>query len=189
MSVTMSTVRTMNRCWLVAGALVAAAPSVSCGATFPRQTFAEDGRGNDPWLEGARCDSGSSDDAAVRVEQVEAGTGKVVGVGETVRVHYVASLPNGSVVRDTHNDGAPVELIIGSTKIICGFEKALIGMRAGEQRRAYVPWHLGFGEAGKPPEIEPRTDLVFVIDLFLPASAAVQNGSPPENPAMRQRPR
>jgi hypothetical protein len=30
---------------------------------------------------------------------------------------------------------------------------------------------------------------VFVIDLFLPASAAVQNGSPPENPAMRQRPR
>jgi len=31
----------------------------------------------------------------------------------------------------TRVDGAPIEIFIGSTKIICGFEKALMGMRAG----------------------------------------------------------
>lgn len=180
--------RTTIHILLLAATIVAGSSSVSCGATFPRQTFAEDARGPDPWLEGDRCDPGPSDDGDLRIEQVEPGTGAVVGAGETVRVHYVARLPNGTVIRDTRNDGPPVEIIIGSTKVICGFEKALIGMRAGEQRRVQVPWRLAFGEAGKPPDVGPRTDVTFVIDLFLPSLAEVRTGGPPENPAMRPRP-
>jgi FKBP-type peptidyl-prolyl cis-trans isomerase FkpA len=166
-------------------AFVAASLSLSCGAaTLPRETTANDARIDDPWLEGGeRCGAGSQDDTGVVLEEVEAGTGKAVGDGQEVRVHYVAKLPNGSIIHDTRQGGAPIEIVIGSTKIICGFEKALLGMRAGAQRRATVPWRLAFGEGGRPPEVPPRTNLTFVIDLFLPAVTDLENGAPPRNPA------
>jgi peptidylprolyl isomerase len=98
-------------------------------------------------------------------------------------VHYVARLPDGSIVHDSHDEGRAAEIVIGSTKTICGFERGLIGMRPGEQRRILVPWSLAFGESGRPPEIPPHADLVFVVDLFLPADVVNQHGMPPANPA------
>jgi FKBP-type peptidyl-prolyl cis-trans isomerase len=158
---------------------------VSCGgAPFPRDTTAANTRADDPWLEGGKlCSEALPGEAGLRVETLEVGSGKIVGAGETVRIHYVARSPDGKVVHDTHADGPPIEIIIGSTKILCGVERALTGMRAGEQRRVSVPAALAFGDAGKPPTIEPRTDLVFVIDLFLPADPTLDNGSSPVRPA------
>jgi peptidylprolyl isomerase len=118
----------------------------------------------------------------LRIETTEAGTGKVVGDGESVRIHYVARLPDGTVLHDTRQNGAPIEIVIGSTKVVCGVEKALTGMRAGEQRRVSVPWQLAFGEAGKSPEVPARTDLVFLIDLYLPADPTLEHGSGPVRP-------
>jgi FKBP-type peptidyl-prolyl isomerase-like protein len=168
---------------LLAATLLAAPLGLSCGgATFPRETVADNARADDPWLEGERCAADFHDDTGLRVEVLEAGSGKVVGEGESVRVHYVARLPNGTVVHDTRKDGPPLEIMIGSAKIICGFERAMLGMRAGEQRRVFVPWRLAFGEAGKPPDVQPQTDLIFVIDLYLAADPALVGGSPPVNP-------
>jgi hypothetical protein len=167
-----------------ASAMLVAVLALSCGGgSFPRDTTAADGRADDPWLEGGeRCVPGSHDDTGIRIESIEAGTGKAVGDGETVRVHYVARLPDGTVVHDTRSDGSPIELIIGSTKIICGFERALVGMHAGEQRRVSVPWRFAFGESGKLPAVPARSDLVFVIDLFLPADPSLEHGSGPARP-------
>jgi hypothetical protein len=146
-----------------------------------RQTTATNTRGEDPWLAGERCTAETRGDPAPRIEVLSEGTGDPVGAGLTVRVHYIATMA-GAVVHDTH-DGLPSEIVIGTTNTICGFERALIGMRPGEQRRVSVPWSLAFGESGKPPAIPPRTDLVFVIDLYLPANATMERGGPPSNPA------
>ena len=100
----------------------------------------------------------------------------------TVRVHYVASLADGTVLHDSHEGNVPSEIIYGSTKTICGFERALDGMSPGEQRRVRVPWSLAFGENGRPPEVPARADSVFVIDLYLPADVVMENGSRPVNP-------
>jgi FKBP-type peptidyl-prolyl cis-trans isomerase len=121
------------------------------------------------------------------VEVLAAGTGEPIGPGFTVRIHYVAALANGTIVHDTHEDGTPSEIILGSTKVICGVERALLGMRPGEQRRVVVPWSLAFGEAGRPPQIPPRADLVFLIDLYLPANLVVDHGAPPANPSVGPR--
>jgi len=101
--------------------------------------------------------------------------------GTTVRVHYVATLPDGKVVHDSEN--MPSEIIIGSSKVFCGLERALSGMRPGEQRRAVVPWQLAFGEEGHAPEVPPRTDVTFVLDLYLPADVSNDHGYHPVNPA------
>jgi len=174
-----------NNC---APAVVALSLAVGCGgANFPRETFADNSRSDDPWLEGPRCAADSHDDPGLRFEVVEAGSGRVVGDGDSVRIHYVAERPNGTVLHDTHRGGQPIEIMIGSTKIICGVEKALVGMRAGEQRRVFVPARLAFGESGKLPDVDPQTDLVFLIDLYLPAEPVLPGGSPPLNPAGRGR--
>ena len=110
--------------------------------------------------------------------------GKVAVDGETVRIHDVARLPDGATVHDTASDGLPVEIIIGSTKVICGFERALLGMHAGGERHATVPWRLAFGAEGRPPDVPPRTDVTFVVDFFVPADPSQDQGSGPVRPAM-----
>jgi len=147
-----------------------------------RQTTASNTRGEDPWLAGERCTPETPADPAPRVEVLAEGTGAPVGAGTTVRVHYVATMAS-AVLHDSHDGNLPSEIVIGSTNTICGFERALLGMRPGEQRRVSVPWSLAFGEMGRPPEVPPRTDLVFVIDLYLPANAVTERGLPPSNPA------
>jgi hypothetical protein len=147
-----------------------------------RQTTASNTRGEDPWLEGEPCTPDTPADPAPRVEVLAEGTGAPVGPGTTVRVHYVATMA-GAVVHDSHEGNLPSEIVIGSTHTICGVERALLGMRPGEQRRVSVPWQLAFGEMGRGPAIPPRTDLVFVIDLYLPANTVMDRGPPPVNPA------
>ena len=117
-----------------------------------------------------------------RIEVLAEGIGDPVTTGATVRVHYVATLANArrSTTRTTGN--IPSEIILGSTKLMCGFERGIVGMRAGEQRRVFVPSALAFGEEGRPPEIEPNADIVFVIDLYLPADVVTSHGSRPTNP-------
>lgn len=166
--------------------LIAAGLAASCaGASFPRETHASTALSDDPWLQGEGCGADAQEGSDLRIEDLEAGSGRRVERGETVRVHYVASLPGGATLHDTRDHGVPSEIIIGSTKTICGFEKALVGMSPGGQRRVFVPWRLAYGENGRTPDIQPRADLVFVIDLYLPADTAFQPGAPPVNPTQR----
>jgi hypothetical protein len=169
--------------------ILAASLALSCaGAPFPRETRASNGRTDDPWLNGTECAVDAPDDVGLHIEELAAGSGKPVGKGETVRVHYTAQLADGTVVHNTRDGGPPIEIIIGSTKTICGFERALLGMRAGGERRVQVPWRVAFGEGGRPPDIQPRTDLVFVVELFLPADVmTAPAGGPPVNPMMGPR--
>jgi hypothetical protein len=166
-------------------ALLALSLTLSCaGPRAPtRQRTASVARSDDPWLLGERCTPETPAEPGPRIEVLAAGTGEPVALGETVRVHYVASLEGaGAPLHDSHDGNVPSEIILGSTKTICGFERAVLGMRPGEQRRAVVPWSLAFGEAGRPPEIPPRADLVFVVDMYLPAEVVFERGSRPVNP-------
>ena len=178
--------RPMRCTYLPEAVLLATLLTPSCAS--PPQVPARErtigvARSDDPWLLGERCTPETPADPAPRIDVLAAGTGDPATPGMTVRVHYMASLPGGLVIHDSHDGNMPAEIIIGSTKTICGFERALSGMRPGEQRRVLVPWSLAFGESGRPPEVPPRTDLVFVIDLYLPAKTVIEQGSHPVNPA------
>ncbi len=150
---------------------------VSCASGPYPVTRAGDARSSEPWLEGEPCSPAARrDDGGLRVEDVVAGTGKVAEAGDTVRAHYKVELPGGAPIRDSRASGPPIEIILGSSRMICGFEKGLIGMRSGGVRRIFVPWRLAFGENGRLPDVEPRSDLVFVVDLFSPSDPASSGG-------------
>jgi FKBP-type peptidyl-prolyl cis-trans isomerase len=149
-----------------------------------------DARNRDPWLEGERCPPTVHGDGDLHIEDVVVGPGRVVDRGDTVRVHYTASVTEAKI-RDSRDSGAPIEIIIGSSRTVCGIDRALVGMRAGGRRRVLVPWYLAFGENGRPPDIKPRTDIAFVIDLFVPpelgSDHGSSSGSPPPNPVRSRR--
>lgn len=65
-------------------------------------------------------------------------------IGDTVRVHYMGKLDDGTVF-DTTMTHEPVEFTIGARQVIPGFEQAVIGLEPGESITVRVPALKGFG--------------------------------------------
>lgn len=64
--------------------------------------------------------------------------------GDTVKVHLTARLENGEVFSNSKDD-EPLEFTLGSGDLIPGFEKAVIGMEAGETKTITVPPDEAYG--------------------------------------------
>jgi len=70
--------------------------------------------------------------------------GAKVSTGSKVSVHYTGSLEDGRVF-DSSEGREPLEFVVGEGDIIPGFEKALVGMRAGEEKTVTVPPEDAYG--------------------------------------------
>ena len=64
--------------------------------------------------------------------------------GDTVTVIYQGILEDGSVF-DSTGEEEPLIFVIGEDSVLPGFEKALLGMEAGEQKTVTVTAEEGFG--------------------------------------------
>ncbi len=54
-------------------------------------------------------------------------------MGDTVKVHYTGSLQDGTVF-DSSRDREPMEVTLGSGRLIGGFEDSLVGMSVGDTK-------------------------------------------------------
>ena len=54
-------------------------------------------------------------------------------IGDTVRVHYVGTLTDGTEF-DSSARGDPIEVTLGGGQVIPGFENALLGMAEGDKK-------------------------------------------------------
>lgn len=91
--------------------------------------------------------------------------------GDTVRVHFVGTLNNGSRF-DATTGGAPLEFTIGADEVVAGFENAIVGMRPGESKAVTVPPEEGFGlrdesKVAKVPRSEFPADMELEQGLML----------------------
>ncbi|GAA0295397.1 FKBP-type peptidyl-prolyl cis-trans isomerase [Rhodovulum strictum] len=64
--------------------------------------------------------------------------------GDTVRIHYTGTLPDGSTF-DSSEGREPLEFTVGSGQIIAGLDAALPGMRAGDRKTIEVPCADAYG--------------------------------------------
>lgn len=65
--------------------------------------------------------------------------------GDTVAVHYTGTLSDGTVF-DSSREREPIEVVLGQGRVIPGFEKAIVGMTAGELKTAQIPAAEAYGE-------------------------------------------
>jgi FKBP-type peptidyl-prolyl cis-trans isomerase FkpA len=124
-------------------------------------------------------DSNPNNPSQVNIEftvtDLVVGTGNPAVVGNVATVNYTGWLYNsgGNESKGTQfdtslqADRSPLVLTIGRLVNIPGFEQALIGMRVGGKRRAYIPSSLAYGPSGSGNGvIPPNAAVVFELDLL-----------------------
>jgi FKBP-type peptidyl-prolyl cis-trans isomerase len=94
------------------------------------------------------------------------GSGPAAKSGETVHVHYVGTLTDGSKFDSSRARGTPFTFELGKGQVIKGWERGVVGMQVGEVRKLVIPPHLGYGERGHPPVIPAAATLVFEVELM-----------------------
>jgi FKBP-type peptidyl-prolyl cis-trans isomerase len=103
----------------------------------------------------------------VQTEEIVVGTGPVAASGNTVTVHYIGRLQNGTVFDDSYARNQPYSFRIGANppQVIAGFEQGVVGMRVGGRRRLTIPPDLAYGNTGRQG-IPPNSTLVFEVELL-----------------------
>ena len=64
--------------------------------------------------------------------------------GDVVQVHYTLKLADGTIAQSTMG-GVPIEFTLGAGDLIAGFDKAVLGMKAGESKTVAIPAAEAYG--------------------------------------------
>jgi len=124
---------------------------------------------------------------ALRYTDVSIGTGPALAPRKSLYAHYTGWLTDGKKFdssRDTTNDGqprTPISFPQGSRRVIAGWDLGFDGMRVGGRRRLFIPYQLAYGEAGRPPVIPPKAELVFDVELMAVADTLPRAEAAPRN--------
>lgn len=85
-----------------------------------------------------------------------------IAQGSQVALHFSVALENGIELDNTRVRAEPVSLTIGDGNLLEGFEKALLGLRAGDRRTVHLPPEDAFGPWN--PENVQKFDTVKFAD-------------------------
>jgi FKBP-type peptidyl-prolyl cis-trans isomerase len=100
----------------------------------------------------------------VQWENTLSGKGEPVVEGNTVTIHYVLRLQDGTPVDSTWKRGVPVTFPL-STPPVSGLREGIVGMRQGGKRSMLLPPALAFGALGLPGRVPPDASIHFAVDL------------------------
>ena len=94
------------------------------------------------------------------------GTGTEVVKGALVICNYTGQLEDGTKFDSSYDHGRPFQFVIGSKRVIQGWDIGLMGMKVGGKRTLHVPAHLAYGERQMGQHIQPNSNLIFDIELL-----------------------
>jgi FKBP-type peptidyl-prolyl cis-trans isomerase len=100
------------------------------------------------------------------VKDVTIGTGAAAKHGDTVSVHYVGTLADGSEFDSSKKHGQPFSFDLGKGRVIKGWEAGLVGMKVGGRRKLTIPPDLAYGDRGAGGVIPPKATLFFDIEML-----------------------
>ncbi len=98
------------------------------------------------------------------IDDIKVGEGAEVKAGDTVAVHYIGTLQDGTEFDNSKKRGEPFTFTVGGGQVIKGWEEGLVGMKVGGQRVLVIPPDKAYGEQGIGP-IPANATLVFAIEL------------------------
>lgn len=98
------------------------------------------------------------------IEDKKVGSGAVAKHGSRVGMRYVGKLTSGKIF-DQNTSGKPFSFKLGAGQVISGWDKGLIGMSVGSERRLTIPPAMAYGKSGAAPVIPPNATLVFDVKL------------------------
>ena len=101
------------------------------------------------------------------------GKGKVATQGSKVFMHYtgwlyksMAPRQRGRQFDSSHTRGEPLDFVLGTGRVIKGWDQGIVGMKVGGKRTIIIPSHLAYGGRGAGDIIGPGADLIFDVELM-----------------------
>ena len=101
----------------------------------------------------------------LKIEDLVLGSGKAAVKGALISTQYRGWLEDGTEFDSSYSRGKPFQCVIGTRRVIQGWDQGLMGMQVGGKRKLWVPAHLGYGER-QVGSIPPNSTLVFEIELL-----------------------
>jgi peptidylprolyl isomerase len=99
------------------------------------------------------------------VDDVRIGSGASVETGDTVTVHYIGTLRDGTKFDDSYVRGEPFTFTVGEGMVIRGWDEGLVGMKKGGERILVIPAELAYGNREVGP-IPANSPLIFKVELL-----------------------
>lgn len=121
-------------------------------------------------------------DSGLQYIITEKGTGKKLKTTSKVLTHYTVFFENGKLLetskleiaeafnavnedRKTANQYLPIKADLSpNARMIAGFKEGLQHLSVGDKATLFVPFHLGYGDAGSR-DIPPKTNLIFEVEI------------------------
>lgn len=95
------------------------------------------------------------------------GTGATAEAGDTVTVHYIGTLTNGTVFDASRPRGeAGFTFNLGAGQVIKGWDQGVAGMKEGGKRTLVIPASLAYGPQAVGDVIPANSDLIFQVELL-----------------------
>ncbi|OHX15740.1 peptidylprolyl isomerase [Chromobacterium amazonense] len=102
----------------------------------------------------------------LKMEDLVVGEGKEAVRGALITTHYTGWLEDGTKFDSSVDKGRPFQCVIGTSRVIKGWDQGMMGMKVGGKRKLWVPAHLAYGERQIGDRIPPNSNLVFEIELL-----------------------
>ncbi|MBE7213997.1 FKBP-type peptidyl-prolyl cis-trans isomerase [Shewanella benthica] len=102
----------------------------------------------------------------LQVTDIKIGDGKELVKGALITTQYEGFLQDGTKFDSSYDKGKAFQCVIGTGRVIKGWDIGLMGMKVGGKRKLEVPAHLAYGERQIGSMIPANSDLSFEIELL-----------------------
>ncbi|MGL5046393.1 MAG: FKBP-type peptidyl-prolyl cis-trans isomerase [Shewanella sp.] len=102
----------------------------------------------------------------LEVIDLQVGEGKEAVKGALITTQYRGFLQDGTPFDSSYDRGQAFQCVIGTGRVIKGWDQGIMGMKVGGKRKLLVPAHLAYGERQVGAHIKPNSDLTFEIELL-----------------------
>lgn len=111
-------------------------------------------------------------------EEADDGSHFVIEDGDTVEVHYVLTIDDGSTVDSSRERGIPLPFTVGAGGVIPGFDNAVRGKQVGDAFTVRIDPTDGYGEWDEANVVEvpiapSQSDVKVGDEVFLPQRGIV----------------
>ena len=108
--------------------------------------------------------------SGLEYKDLKVGSGSEAQLGDIALIHFVGWLDEkgqqGKEIYNSRMKQEPTSFVIGTDKVMKGWNEGVIGMRVGGTRLLRIPPELGYGAKAVEDVVPANAHLQFIIDLL-----------------------